>query len=70
MPDTQRAEHRFTVKEYADGTPWITTEHYREDIFEGKILGLDLPKGTTIEKAKEIARYLNENISNLSITNL
>jgi hypothetical protein len=33
-------------------------------------LGFDLPNGTTIEKAKEIAEFLEENIANVSYTKL
>ena len=33
-------------------------------------LGFDLPPGTTIEKAKKIAGFLEENIANVSYTKL
>ena len=54
----------FTIKESADGTPCLNMEFY------DNIPGLpddppafDLPLGTSMEKAKEIAAYLNENLA-------
>ena len=69
--DTKRAEYRFRVKEYGDGTPWIYLELVREPdlptIAPG-FLGLDLKEGTSYEEAKEIARFLNERITTVSHT--
>lgn len=67
---TERAQYSFTVKEFADGTPWIAFEPLYQDIRnlpEG-ILGFDLPEGTSIEKAEEIASYLDANIDKVSFT--
>lgn len=60
----ERAKFRFTVKEFGDGTPWIMFERYSEKlkVLENGFLGLDLPEGTTYEKAVKIAEFLNENI--------
>jgi hypothetical protein len=70
--DTKRGEFVFTIKEFADGTPWITAEP-RDDkaveLFGEGFIGFDLPKGTDYTKAKAIARYLNENVKSLSLTN-
>jgi len=70
MATTQRGNYIFTVKEYADGTPWIAMEPSGKAIEfpnEG-FFGFDLRKGTNIQRAREIAKYLNNNISELSFT--
>lgn len=70
MTTTQRSKYKFTVKEYSDGTPWIAMEPLEKAIeFQNEgLLGLDLQKGMNVERAREIAKYLNENISELSLT--
>ncbi len=72
MSDTFRASYVFTVKEFADGTPWIAFEPSggNLNILKNGFLGFDLPKGTTYAKAKEIASLLNDNLGDLSYTNL
>lgn len=70
MAKTERAKYVFIVKEFSDGTPWIVLEPLRKSISlpgDG-FLGFDLPKGTDINKAKDIAKYLSENLSDLSLT--
>lgn len=66
---TERGEYRFKAKEFHDGKPWIAFEPAGNKLkgFSG-LLGFDLKKGTTLEKAKEIERYLNDNIRALSVT--
>jgi hypothetical protein len=69
--ETSRGEYRFIVKEYGDGTPWIMLELYREPglpILEDGFLGFDLPPGTDIRRAREIADFLEENLTTLSHT--
>lgn len=70
MSTTKRAKHAFTVKEFNDGTPWIALEPLNEsiDLPNDGFLGFDLPKGTNINKAKEIAKYMNENLAELALT--
>lgn len=71
MAKTYRAEYVFTVKEYADGTPWIALEQLSENsvpLPDEAFLGFDLPKGTSYEKAKEIARYMRKNLDKLTMT--
>ncbi|MDQ7987027.1 hypothetical protein QYS36_18970 [Pseudomonas sp. G34] len=54
----------FTIKESAEGVPCLNME------FHDDIPGLpvdppafDLPAGTDMAKAREIARYLNQNLA-------
>ena len=69
---TERVRMSFKVKEFTDGQPWIFLEPVDEDliVLGNGFLGFDLPNGTTIEKAKEIAEFLEENIANVSHTKL
>ena len=69
MNKTEIGEYTFTVKEDAVGTPHIVFEpsggeHKFLKESDG-ILGFELPKGTTYDEAKEIARFLNKNIKSL-----
>ena len=59
---TERAEYVFTVKEFGDGTPWITLEPRHQSLksLGNSFLGLELNEGSTLQKAEEIARYLNQ----------
>ena len=68
MSNTKRAEYKFTVKEFEEGTPWIALEPLRNNIFPNGLLGFDLPKNINLEKAKDIADYLNKNLKQLSFT--
>jgi hypothetical protein len=71
-PMTERVRMSFKVKEFPGGEPWICLEPVREDLIalRNGFLGFDLPTGTTIQKAKEIAEFLEENIANVSYTKL
>jgi len=69
---TVRAEYRFTVKAYADGTPWLMLEPMN-GVLQGEGLpsgffGFDLPKGTSGAKAEEIANYLDQHLSSFTFT--
>lgn len=70
--NTERADYRFVVKEFADGTPWIVLEPMRGDlsVLGNGFLGLDLVKGTDLKKAHEVADFLNEAIHSVSYTRL
>lgn len=70
MPTTTRADYLFKVSEYADGTPWISTESLRGPlpVIENGLLGFDLPEGTTFEQAKSIANWLNDSIGAICYT--
>jgi hypothetical protein len=67
---TERGKFAFTVKEFADGTPWIMTEPLRKTmpILDEAFIGFDLPDGTTFEQARKVAAFMNENIAGVSMT--
>jgi len=67
---TDRVRFIFRTKEYASGTPWIVLEPLQKDldVLCNGFLGLDLPEGTTLKRAEEIAEFLNENITSVSYT--
>ncbi len=67
MSDIECENYCFSVKEFADGTPFISFEpRYRNlKILKDGNLSFQLPKGTTIGQAEEIANYLNS--KNLSV---
>lgn len=68
---TKRSEVTFTVKEFESGQPWIALEILRGDVTPkdlGGLVGFDLKQGTSLEDAKEIARYLREKIERISLT--
>lgn len=67
---TEHGSYLFTVKEAADGSPWIMLEPRRTDVTALKeaFIGFGLRQGTTIEKAQEVADYLNRNLADLSFT--
>jgi hypothetical protein len=69
IPETEFAEHAFTVKEAKAG-PFIMCEPRGEDlsILGDGFLTLTLRPGTSIEKAEEIARYLGQNVSGIGST--
>jgi hypothetical protein len=68
---TERGDFRFTVKESADGTPWIAAEP------SGKLLpaipgqlGFELKAGTNYEEAKSVAAFLNTHIAAITHTTI
>lgn len=68
---THRAKVKFYVKEYGEGQPWIVVEpdDGKNLPFVGDgFLGIDLPEGTSYERAREIAKFLNKNIAAISHT--
>lgn len=76
---TERSRFKFTIKEGspsrsgADDAPvWLMAEPDEPglSILEDGVLGFDLPPGTKMDKAKEIAKFLNANIHGLSFTDL
>jgi hypothetical protein len=73
MATTERANYAFIVKEHGDGTPWIVCELRRGtglNILNHGLLGFELPPGTDLQKAHSIARFLNDNLGDLSHTRL
>ena len=67
---TKRAKFVFKTRESAGRDPSIVLEPVGEslDVLAGGFLGFDLPEGTTINQAEEIAAYLNEKINSVSYT--
>jgi hypothetical protein len=67
---TERGKFAFTVKEFADGTPWIMTEplHKTMPILDEAFIGFDLPDGTTFEQARKVAAFMDENLAGISVT--
>ena len=65
---TKRAVPYFAVAEYEDGQPWITLEQLEGDdlILFGKVVGFDLPEGTTRDQAKNIRDFLTKNLVRIS----
>ena len=63
---TERGEYRFTVKEYASGAPFIAAEPAGDTLSIGQ-LGFDLTPGTSYDKAREIARYMNDHIEYVTL---
>ncbi len=66
----KRAVPYFAVAEYENGQPWITLEQLEGDdlVLFGKILGFDLPEGTTHHQAENIRDYLTKNLVRISET--
>lgn len=70
MADTEIEKFTFTVKEGVSGDPFIALEplYQKFPSLKGSFLTLNLPDGTSIEKAEEIARYLDDNIESVGFT--
>ena len=71
---TDRSRYSFKVSEGGtDKDTWyvfISCEPMGPgvDLFRDGLLSFDLPKGTSIERAEEIAEFLDENISAIAYT--
>lgn len=67
---TTRMVPRFVVKKYADGTPWIAIEAGGppEAGFPTTWFGLDLAQGTSLDKAQDIATFLQQSITQFACT--
>ena len=57
----------FRVQEVSGGEPWIRLEPLDKNLKNLGIgfLGFELSEGTTINKAEEIAAFLQENINSI-----
>jgi hypothetical protein len=60
----------FRVQEVSGGEPWIRLEPIDKDlrVLGNGFLGFELPAGTTINTAEEIAAFLQEHITSVSYT--
>ncbi len=67
---TERGDFVFKVSEFGDGTPWIITEPRRRTmpVLDDAFIGFDLPPGTTHQRAREIADFMNKNLVGISMT--
>ena len=63
----ESAEFLFVVRLHEDGAPWVALQpkHKGLPTLKGEI-GLDLYRGTSLEEAKQLVRFLNSNIKALS----
>jgi hypothetical protein len=67
---TLRAKAFFAVKEIGEGDVWIALElgETTPGLLEGSIPGLELKKGTSMEKAREISKLLRQHVEYFSLT--
>jgi hypothetical protein len=65
---TLRAEVTFSVSEYVSGQPWIVVETLRADDVPDGTLGFDLPEGTTLHEAEEIAGFMRRRLTHIAVT--
>jgi hypothetical protein len=56
---TRREQYRFTVKEGADGRPWLVAEPAAGTGLEVGNIGFSLRSTATLEDAHEVAEFMN-----------
>ncbi len=63
----ENAEFVFVVRMGENGSPWVALQPKHDGLatLKGEI-GLDLYRGTRVEEAKQLARFLNSNIKSVS----
>ena len=61
------AEFVFVARESKEGAPLVVLQpkHGGIELLKGEI-GLDLYRGTSLQEAKQLARFLNSNIKSVS----
>ena len=73
MVKSETVEYVFTVKEGGGGHPFIACEPRDGELSilgKNAFLSLRLKTAISIEKAKDIANYLNDNIEGVSTTRI
>ncbi|MBM3773709.1 MAG: hypothetical protein FJW37_00930 [Acidobacteria bacterium] len=72
MVDDACGQYQFRVLDREDGSLWIWFEPLESDIepLEDVMFGIDLPPGTTRQKASEIAAFLNLNLGTVHFSRL
>ena len=73
MVKSETVEYRFTVKEGGRGQPFLACEPCRGGLSilgKNAFLSLCLKSAISIEKAQDIANYLNDNIEGVSVTRI
>jgi hypothetical protein len=56
---TRRGQYRFTVRESAEGTPWLVAEPAAGAGLEVGNIGFSLRPSATLEDAHEVAEFMN-----------
>jgi hypothetical protein len=58
-----------TVKESADGTPWLLVEPHEDiGLQRTQNITMRLAAGATYEQAQQVASYLNKNVAKFRIS--
>jgi hypothetical protein len=65
---TERSDCDFKVAEFPSGAPWIVVEIWSVMLSLNGVLGFDLPDGTTLEQAAEIAKYMQDHLPRIAFT--
>ena len=70
MAQTERGKYRFTVKESANGEPWIMLEPLGETLplLKNGFISFDLRAGITLDDAQKLTQELNKEITGVSVT--
>jgi hypothetical protein len=70
MARTEQGDVHFTVKEFADGSPWIMVdpEYKTMPALHDAFIGFQLNHRTTLQQAQRIADFLNNNLAGVSLT--
>ncbi len=67
----ESAEFLFVVRLRKDGAPWVVLQPKHEGFATLKAeFGLDLYRGTSLEEAKQLVRFLNSNIKSVRCKSL
>ena len=72
MSQHEEKKYVFTVKDTDDFEHWIALEPSEGDleVLNGGMLGFRLPKGTSTEKAHQIAGFMDTNLGKLMYDDL
>jgi hypothetical protein len=73
MAETTRSRFRFTVKEHADGAPWLMLEPLNPRLLPESgdgFFGFDLKPGVSQEQARKLAALLYESVESMTFTKL
>lgn len=63
----ESAEFLFVVRLREDGAPWVVLQPKHEGFATFReVIGLDLYRGTSLEEAKQLVRFLNSNIKSVN----
>jgi hypothetical protein len=69
---TERRQYRFTIKEGAEGRPFLAAEQIGDviDAFAqlGAILSLELRPGITLEQARDLERIINDRVTAVTLS--